>query len=129
MVLLSPLPSACQLLTLKFSIPLAVFVLRTPPFQCIISGTETNEQTTLERQKINYRRLSLTDLKIDIPRNATFTQTKTAFETADIVGKWTATSWAKKRAAKAKRASLSDFDRFKVVVLRKKKAAAIKAAQ
>lgn len=94
----------------------------------MIDGTETNEQCSLERQKINYRRLSLTDFRIDIPRNATFAEMKAAFETDDIAGKWAATSWAKKRAAKAKRASLNDFDRFKVVVLRKKKAAALAAA-
>ena len=71
----------------------------------------------------------MTDYKIDIPRNATFSQMKTAFEEADIAGKWEASSWARKRAAKARRASLSDFDRFKVLVLRKKKAKALAAAR
>lgn len=80
----------------------------------------------LERQKINYRRLSLTDFKIDIPRNASFPEMKKAFEEADIAGKWEATSWARKLASKRRRASLSDFDRFKVMVLRKKRAAALK---
>jgi large subunit ribosomal protein L14e len=105
----------------------------TPPctalhLQCIIDGPETDESTTVERQKINYRRLSLTDHKIAIPRNATFAQMKAAFEEANVLGKWNASSWAKKRASKLRRASLTDFERFKVVVLRKKKAAAIKKA-
>jgi len=42
--------------------------------------------------------------------------------------KWESTSWAKKQACKAKRANLSDFDRFKVMVARKAKSTAIKAA-
>lgn len=33
---------------------------------------------------------------------------------ADLIAKWEATSWAKKKAKKAKRASMTDFDRFKV---------------
>jgi large subunit ribosomal protein L14e len=94
--------------------------------KCLIDGTETNEYCVLERQKINYRRLSLTDFKIDIPRNASFPEMKKAFEEADIAGKWEATSWARKLASKRRRASLSDFDRFKVMVLRKKRAAALK---
>ena len=34
---------------------------------------------------------------------------------------WNATPWAKKLAVKAKRASLSDFDRFKVMVAKKQR--------
>ncbi len=38
---------------------------------------------------------------------------------------WNATSRAKKIAVKNKRASLSDFDRFKVMVAKKQKAKAV----
>lgn len=95
--------------------------------KCLIDGPQVDEQTTLERQKINYRRLSLTDFRIEIPRNASFSEMREAFEAAEIAQKWAATSWARKRATKAKRANLSDFDRFKVVVLRKKRSKALKA--
>lgn len=119
---------ACMCACLAFHVLVLGFSsVRSSFSQCLIDGTETNEQCTLERQKINYRRLSLTDFRIEIPRNATFAEMKAAFEKDDIAGKWAATSWAKKRAAKAKRANLSDFDRFKVMVLRKKKAALVKA--
>ncbi len=47
-------------------------------------------------------------------------------QSAKIKTRWEETTWAKKLAAKAKRASLSDFDRFKVMVARKQKAAIIK---
>ena len=43
-----------------------------------------------------------------------------------IKARWEETTWAKKLSAKAKRASLTDFDRFKLMVARKEKAAIIK---
>lgn len=42
-------------------------------------------------------------------------------QSADISGKWESTSWAKKLAAKKRRVSLSDFDRFKVMIAKKQK--------
>ena len=68
----------------------------------------------------------MTDFRIEIARNASFSEMKAAFEEANIAEKWAATSWAKKKATKVRRSKLSDFDRFKVMVLRKKKAAALK---
>ena len=38
-----------------------------------------------------------------------------------MTGKWEATAWAKKIAAKKRRASLTDFERFKVQVAKKQK--------
>ena len=40
---------------------------------------------------------------------------------------WAATSWAKKLARKKVRASLTDFQRFQLMVARKQKAALVKA--
>jgi large subunit ribosomal protein L14e len=48
-------------------------------------------------------------------------------QAADILAKWESTSWAKKLAAKKKRANLTDFDRFKVMVARKQKSKIVKA--
>ncbi|KAG8793000.1 hypothetical protein FRC12_004207 [Ceratobasidium sp. 428] len=42
-------------------------------------------------------------------------------EKSDVVTKWENSSWAKKRAAVAKRRTLSDFDRFSVLVLKKQR--------
>jgi hypothetical protein len=39
----------------------------------------------------------------------------------DVNGKWEATAWAKKIAAKKRRASLTDFERFKVQVAKKQR--------
>lgn len=52
------------------------------------------------------------------PRQKTLTK---AFNDADVIGKWEKTSWGKKRAARAQRANLTDFDRFKVMVAKKKR--------
>jgi large subunit ribosomal protein L14e len=40
-------------------------------------------------------------------------------EEAGVVAKWESTAWAKKRAVAAKRRTLSDFERFQVMVHKK----------
>jgi large subunit ribosomal protein L14e len=52
----------------------------------------------------------------------------TQSQETDVLAKWEATSWAKKRASKVKRASLTDLDRFKLMVARKQKARAVNKA-
>lgn len=47
-------------------------------------------------------------------------------QTEKVQERWEQTTWAKKLAARAKRASLTDFDRFKLMVARKEKSAIIK---
>ena len=75
-----------------------------------------------------FKRMSLTPFKVNIgvePRVGTL---KKALAAEDVMGKWAATGWAKKLAVKAKRATLNDFQRFQVMVARKKKSAIIKKA-
>ncbi len=72
----------------------------------------------MRRQAISFTTLSLTDFKIAISRSARQKQVKAKFEEADIANKWQQTSWAKKIARREKRANLTDFDRFKLRVLR-----------
>lgn len=79
----------------------------------------------MKRQSINFKHLALTDFVVDIPRSPRQATLAKAFKAADIEGKWAKSAWAKKRAARAQRASLSDFDRFKVMVARKKRNAVI----
>ena len=38
-----------------------------------------------------------------------------------MLAKWEGTSWAKKLAAKKRRAALTDFDRFKLMIAKKQK--------
>jgi large subunit ribosomal protein L14e len=69
------------------------------------------------------KRLSLTDLRVEnLPRGvrrAALTKALTEFKLDE---KWNKSSWARKINQRAKRASLGDFDRFKVMILRQKKA-------
>merc|ERR1740138_429122 len=67
------------------------------------------------------RRLSLTDLKAAIPRGAREKTLKLALQKDDIMGNWEKTSWAKKLSAKKTRSEMNDFDRFKLMVAKKKR--------
>mmetsp|Transcript_59904 Transcript_59904/g.71989 ORF Transcript_59904/g.71989 Transcript_59904/m.71989 type:complete len:135 (+) Transcript_59904:193-597(+) len=87
--------------------------------KCVIEGPA--EVTGVERQMIPYSRIHLTDFKVDLYRNAKTKDIKKAWKEGDILAKWEKSSWAKKLASKSKRAALSDFGRFKVMVARKKK--------
>lgn len=86
--------------------------------KCLIDGPNTG----VARQVISYTRIALTDFKVDIQRNARQKTIIAKWKEADVQQKWDACSWAKKLAARKKRASLSDFDRFKVMVAKKQKA-------
>ena len=87
--------------------------------KCLIDGP--SEITGVGRQVISYTRIALTDLTVKIQRNARQGTLKKAWAEADTLNKWDSSSWAKKLAAKKRRASLSDFDRFKNMVARKQK--------
>lgn len=87
--------------------------------KCLIDGPE--EITGVSRQVISYSRIALTDLTVKIQANARNKTLKKAWEEADTLNKWESSSWAKKLSAKKKRANLSDFGRFKVMVARKQK--------
>jgi large subunit ribosomal protein L14e len=87
--------------------------------KCLIDGPA--ELTGVSRQVISFTRVALTDLTVKIQANARQTTLKKAWEAADTLNKWESSSWAKKLSSKKKRASLSDFARFKVMVARKQK--------
>lgn len=91
--------------------------------KCLIDGP-TN-LTGVHRQVIPFGRIVLTDLTVKISRNARQKSLTAAWTEADTQAVWDATSWAKKLANKKKRASLSDFGRFKVMVARKQKSSII----
>jgi large subunit ribosomal protein L14e len=54
-----------------------------------------------------------------VPRGTGSAVIKKLCEKEDIHGKWQKTAWAKKLQARARRAALSDFDRFKLMKLKK----------
>lgn len=95
--------------------------------QAFIDGPEN--LTGVKRQVINFKHVALTDFVIEIPRAPRQATLAKAFKAADIAAKWGKTAWAKKRAQRSQRANLGDFDRFKVLVARKKRNAVIATEQ
>jgi len=87
--------------------------------KCLVEGPE--EVTGVKRQMIPYKRIALTDLTVKIQRGARAKTLKAAWKEGDTLAQWDGSSWAKKLASKEKRASLSDFGRFKVMVAKKQK--------
>lgn len=83
------------------------------------------DKTGVHRQVISTKRLSLTDIKVAIPRCSKEKRINDAWESEKVTETWEASSWAKKIASKKRRANLSDFDRFKVMIAKKQKAKAV----
>ncbi|XP_076926487.1 large ribosomal subunit protein eL14z-like [Bidens hawaiensis] len=68
------------------------------------------------RGQMNFKRLTLTDIKIDIKRVPNKKTLIAAMEAADVKNKWENSSWGRKFIVQKKRASLNDFDRFKIML-------------
>ncbi|CBK24587.2 uncharacterized protein [Blastocystis hominis] len=69
--------------------------------------------TGVKRQQISVSRLYLTDFVIPLERGAKSAAVAKAYKEAEIDNKWKETAWAKKLAARAAKAAMNDFDRFK----------------
>eukprot|EP01087_Luapelamoeba_hula_P013530 TRINITY_DN3860_c0_g3_i1.p1 TRINITY_DN3860_c0_g3~~TRINITY_DN3860_c0_g3_i1.p1 ORF type:complete len:185 (-),score=40.27 TRINITY_DN3860_c0_g3_i1:73-627(-) len=82
--------------------------------------------TGVKRQMMPFRRLSLTDIKITIPHSPRLSTLVKAFKDGKVQEKWDRTAWAKKQVVKQKRESLNDFDRFKVMLARKKRSQGVR---
>ncbi|MCL7044185.1 hypothetical protein MKW94_029384 [Papaver nudicaule] len=80
----------------------------------------------MERSQMNFKRLSLSDIKIDISRIPKKKVLIDAMEAADVKKKWESSSWGRKLIVQKKRASLNDFDRFKVMLAKIKRGGAIR---
>ena len=78
--------------------------------------------TGVKRQQMPLRWISLTDLKSTIQRGLRTGLVKKVVSTDGVLAKWSTTSWAKKLAARKARESLGDFERFKAMALKKRKA-------
>merc|ERR1719436_2060029 len=84
--------------------------------------------TGVSRHMLPVKRLSLTDIKTKISRGAREKTLRSALDKEGVMGKWAETALAKKLKAKETRASMTDFDRFKLMVAKKKRSAVVKAA-
>ena len=92
--------------------------------QALIDGPATG----VERQAIHLGQVVLTPLTFALPRGARTSVVAKKWAAAGVTEKWATTSWAKKIAQRERRANLSDFERFQVMVLRKQKRYTVKKA-
>lgn len=82
--------------------------------------------TGVERQTIPFKRLSLTSIVVPIQKSVKSSTLYKAFQAADVKSQWEKTNWYKKAQKQRIRNNLTDFDRFKVVVLKKQRNQAIR---
>lgn len=78
------------------------------------------------RQVINLKRVALTEFIVPVQRGARTPKVEKASKEFDLAGKWAASASSKHTEARAARANMSDFDRFKAMVARKHRSHAIK---
>ncbi|KAM7454845.1 60S ribosomal protein L14 [Blastocystis sp. ATCC 50177/Nand II] len=69
--------------------------------------------TGVKRQQMALNHLYLTDYVIAIKRADKSDAVAEAYKAAEIDNKWNESAWAKKLAARAKKAAMCDFCRFK----------------
>ena len=88
--------------------------------QVLIDGPSGKEDAVVPRQAIALDHVSLTPFVIPkLPRAAGTGPVRKLWEKNEIDQKWAESSWAKRAAQQEKRKNLSDFDRFKVMRLKK----------
>ncbi|KAK6490948.1 60S ribosomal protein L14-like [Huso huso] len=73
----------------------------------------------VKRQAMPFKCMQLTDFVIKVPHSAGQKAVRKAWEKAEVNEKWSSSNWAKKIAAKEKRAKMTDFDRYKVMKAKK----------
>ena len=76
--------------------------------------------TGVKRQSVSFKRCTLTPIVLTIPRSIGSKALAKKVTDQDLVGKWNKTAWAKKIQKRTIRAGLSDFDRFKLMLAKKK---------
>ncbi len=88
--------------------------------QVLVDGPSTKEDSVVPRHPLALAHATLTPIVIPkLPRSAGTGAVKKAWEKEEVEKKFEETSWAKKRDQTDKRRNLSDFERFKVMRLKK----------
>ncbi|KAK3016852.1 hypothetical protein RJ639_005973, partial [Escallonia herrerae] len=78
------------------------------------------------RCQMNFKRLTLTDITIKIKRIPKKKTLIEAMEAADVKNKWENSSWGRKLIVQKRRAALTDFDRFKLMLAKIKRAGLVR---
>ncbi|KAK9415796.1 putative Integral membrane protein [Seiridium unicorne] len=88
----------------------------------LVDGPAASAELAVPRQVVAASDVLLTDITIEnLPRAARTGTVRAAWEKSEVDAKWKNTSWAKKMEQSRKRKALTDFDRFKVLRLKKQR--------
>jgi len=82
--------------------------------------------TGVQRQQMPYSRLSLTEFVLPVKRNQKSSNVAKIFDENEIVKKWNSSPAGEHQARRVRRANLTDFERFKLMVAQKKKSLVLK---
>ncbi|EZF32637.1 60S ribosomal protein L14-B [Trichophyton mentagrophytes] len=86
----------------------------------LVDGPSGDEEKVVPRQSIPLAHVTLTSLCLEkCPRRARTGAMRKAWEKSGIDAKWAQTGYAKKKEQQDRRRNLTDFERFKVMRLRK----------
>ena len=90
--------------------------------QVLVDGPSPDPKLAVPRQPLPLSSALLTQFVIEkLPRGARQSTLKEAWAKAEIDAKWKDSNWAKKREQQVRRSALTDFDRFKVMRLKKQR--------
>ena len=88
--------------------------------QVLVDGPSKKDNASVPRHASLLANLIITPIVIPkLPRGAGRGAVARAWEKEGVEGKWAESTWAKRRAQREKRLVLSDFERFKVLRLKK----------
>ncbi|KAK4987219.1 hypothetical protein LTR66_007661 [Elasticomyces elasticus] len=86
----------------------------------LVDGPASDPKSVVPRHSTPLAHLSLTTIVIPkLPRGARNGAVKKFWEKTEVEKSWNNTAWAQSRARSVKRSQLSDFERYKVMRLRK----------
>ncbi|OJJ43854.1 hypothetical protein ASPZODRAFT_123001 [Penicilliopsis zonata CBS 506.65] len=86
----------------------------------LVDGPSTEEKKIVPRHVAALSHVTLTPFVIPkLPRSAGTGPVRKLWEKSEIDGKWAKSSWAQKAEKAERRKNLTDFERFKVLRLRK----------
>ncbi|KAK0633104.1 ribosomal protein L14-domain-containing protein [Immersiella caudata] len=90
--------------------------------RALVDGPSSDPKLATARTTVSFANTLLTPLVIEnLPRGARTGAVKKAWEKSEVDSKWKAGNWAKKQLQQERRQSLTDFDRFKVMRLKKQR--------
>lgn len=90
--------------------------------QVLVDGPSSNAKLAVPRQALPLSKVLLSSLSVEgLVRGSRTGTVRKQWEKSEIDSKWEQTNWAKKRDQIERRKNLTDFDRFKVLRLKKQR--------